>query len=107
MTTRSARLAVGTSTTSAVVTVYTCPTGKTAIVKDVRLYAGASVGRAVVLVQQGSTDVSIIDEALAATGISQRQGFIVLEPGDTIRVYSSTNTFNYWVSGAELAGVAP
>lgn len=107
MATRSVRLCAGTSTTSAVVTVYTCPAGKTALLKDVRVYANGAVGRAVILVQSGSTDVSIVDEALSATQVVSRQGFIVLEPGDTIRVYSSTSTFNFWCSGAELEGVAP
>lgn len=107
MTTRSARLAVGTSTTSAVVAVYTCPAGKTTLVKDVRLYAGTSVGRAVLLARHSGVDVSIVDEAMSAVSVVQKQGFIVLEPGDQLCVYSSTNTFTFWVSGAELAGTAP
>lgn len=107
MTTRTSRLAVGNSTTSAVVVVYTCPAGKTAIVKDVRLYAGSSVGRAVFLARHSGTDVSIIDEPMTASSVTQKQGFIVLEPGDQLAVYSSTNTFAFWASGAELAGVAP
>lgn len=35
------------------------------------------------------------------------QGFVVLEPGDSLYVFSSGGTFAYWVSGAELEGVAP
>lgn len=107
MTTRTSRLAVGISTTGAVVTVYTCPAGKTAIVKDIRLYAGASVSRAVVALGSGVRLPSVLDEAITGPGVAQKQGFMVLEPGDTIRVYSQGNTFEFWISGSELQGVAP
>lgn len=89
-------------------TVYTVPSGKTAIVKDIRMYSEAGCTRAVVFVNRsGPGSVSLVDQALGATSIHSEQGFIVLEPADELRVYSEGGTFVTWVSGAELAGVAP
>lgn len=107
MTTRSARLARGESTTGALVSVYTCPAGKTTIVKDIRIYAGVANSRAVVLVRGGGHAPSIVDQALTAVSVVSKDCWVILEPGDEIVVYSQSGTFVFWISGAELAGVAP
>lgn len=87
---------------------YAAPAGKTAIVKDLRMYSEAGCSRAVVFLNRsGPGSVSIVDQALGALAVHEEQGFLVLEPGDELRVYSEGGTFVTWASGAELAGVAP
>jgi hypothetical protein len=89
------------------VTLYTCPAGRTAILKDVRAWAyGAAVTRALVLVRSGPGDCAIIDEAMATNSTRERQGFIVLEPGHQLLASSTGGPTSIWASGAELDGVA-
>ena len=92
---------------SAIHTVYTCPAGKTAIVKDVRVSsAGSSVSRAVVIALSGGQAISLLDAAVGTTAVLSVLGFIVLEPGDQLQVYSEGTAARVWISGAELDGVA-
>lgn len=109
MSVHSARLAEGTSApASATHTIYTCPSGKTALLKDIRIDPGASTPtRAAVQASWSGGWVSIHDGPLPALGVRSIQGFIVLEPGDQIRLYSEGGTFQCILSGAELEGLAP
>lgn len=109
MTVRTARLADGDSAPAATAhVIYTCPTGKTAIVKDLRLDTGSSSPtRAAVQFSRGSDWISVIDGPRGALATPSVEGFIVLEPGDQIRLYSEGGTFAVIVSGAELQGIAP
>jgi len=87
--------------------VYTCPAGYTAIVKDVRLSSPVgTVTRAVAAVLSGATQVSLLDSPLG-TGETFRLGFTVLEPGDQLVIFAAGSTVAYYISGAELYGVAP
>lgn len=105
---RSARLAFASSGIGGVVIVYTCPAGKTALIKDVRISAlNGAVTRASVFADSGPRRVAIIDEALANLGVLSRQGFMVLEPGDTLGCFATGSDFHIWASGAELEGLAP
>lgn len=107
MTVRTLRLAVGNSGTGSEVTIYTCPSGKTAIIKDVRCSVPAgSNTRAVVAIRSGASQVAFFDVALGVSAID-RQGFVVLEPGDQVRLFATGAAFIAWLSGAELDGVAP
>lgn len=106
MAVRSANLAVGTAPTSTVATAATCPAGETWIIKDVRVYSATGTPRAYVGVARGSLQCSIVDESVPGPGSRGLECWVVLEPGDSIEVYSQTNTSSYWVSGAMLVGVA-
>ena len=76
--------------------------------KDVRIDPGSSSPtRAAVQIGSGARQISIHDGPLSALQYKSLQGFIVLEPGDTVRLYSEGGTFDAWVSGAELDGLAP
>lgn len=108
MSVRTKRLAVGSSTDAVFKTIYTCPAGRTAIVKDARMQAlGAGNTRAIISVRSGSVAVYIFDVALQAGQFQATGLFIVLEPGDDMQVYTTGFNANYRVSGSELAGVAP
>lgn len=88
--------------------VYTCPPGRTAICKDVRIESNGAVGQAyLLLVRSGPIRVSLIGEALTAGQIRAMQPWVVLEPGDQLRVFANTASFSFWISGTELEGVAP
>lgn len=107
MTVRSAVLATGTSVAGAVTPVRVVGSGVTLLLKDSRIYSAAGCARAVLAVKRGSLVVSVIDGAMTSTQTRTQDGFIVLEPGDEIAVYSQSGTFDFWCSGAELSGVSP
>jgi len=48
----------------------------------------------------------IFDEPLAGESDAVRQGFMVLMPGDMVRVFTQDAPATYWLSGAELEGLA-
>lgn len=106
---RSARLGEGNSSPlSSIKTLYTCPAGRTAILKDVRVYVDTPAAtRVAVILVSGPTSVTILDQAVAAQGNVSREGFMVLEPGDRIQVYSTGSVAYVWLSGAVLDGVEP
>lgn len=107
---RSARLAVGLSGAGASQkTVYTCPAGRTAVLKDVRLVGRSDPAQPVTLYMvSGPTLVYLVRASLAANQTAAAQGFVVLEPGDQLNIDTPvTDHAAYWVSGAELDGVAP
>jgi len=93
-------------------TVYTCPTGKTAIVKDVRVTNHGTLSVSVLFeVVRSSTGYRLVNYQGVSSGqaTGSTGAFIVLEPGDSLRFTATGTTPSYscWVSGAELAGVAP
>jgi hypothetical protein len=107
MTVRTAVLAVGVSGNGVFATVYTCPPGRTAILKDIRLTAtGASTTRAIVACNSGPHGTYLIDQPLPANHGVQG-AFIVLEPGDTVSALHVGGPFNVRLHGSELDGVAP
>lgn len=109
MAVRSARLGTGNSNPSGSdKTIYTCPSGVTALVKDIRVnYASGTVSRGYIRLQSGGDSVIVIDRAFAAGDTASVQGFMVLEPGDQVLIFASGGALQVWVSGAELAGLAP
>jgi hypothetical protein len=66
----------------------------------------ASVSRAAVAVRSGLVQTSLIDTNLGLGLAAVSSGFVVLEPGDDIRIYSLGSVISVWVSGAILDGVA-
>jgi hypothetical protein len=55
----------------------------------------------------GAAGISLYDAAIGSHAVIVGQGFVVLEPGDQLRVYSEGGTFLALLSGSELDGVAP
>lgn len=110
MSVRSARLAVGLSGPGASQKViYTCPAGVTALVKDIRVVGRSDPAQTfTVYAVSGPTLVFLMRGSLAGNQVAAVQGFVVLEPGDQLKVDDPvTDHLAYWVSGSELAGVAP
>lgn len=109
MTVRSVRLGEGDSAPAGTPKViYTCPSGVTAVLKDVRLdTAASSPTRAAVQLSSGGSWHSIMDGPRSALATPSVTGFIVLQPGQQVRLYSEGGTFSCVLSGAELDGVAP
>lgn len=110
MSVRSARLAFGVSgTANTNNTIYTCPAGKTAVVKDVRVVGRAAGSTNYLLASSsGPTFTYLVAGALASGAVASTTGFIVLEPGDRLVVNASAvDAIGFHVSGAELDGVAP
>lgn len=107
---RTARLAAGLSGPGASQkTVYTCPGGRTAILKDIRVVGRTDPAQTyTVYLVSGPTLVFLLRGSLAANAPAAAQGFVVMEPGDQLRVDTPvTDHIAYWVSGAELDGLAP
>lgn len=106
---RTKQLAIGDSNPSGTTkTVYTCPAGETAIVKDIRVWGfpGGAITRAQVLISGPTASLSIFDRPLNALETAGVSGFMCLRPGDSVRVLSTGNAIAILVSGAELEGLA-
>lgn len=109
MTVRTKRLFGPTQITNANLTLYTCPAGKTALVKLITCAAeGAANSELRVLINAAATSARVVRKPVTATDSLHLWTFIVLGPGDTLRGNLSTAE-NYVVSGfgAELEGTAP
>ena len=106
---RTARLAAGIAAAGGGEHIaYTCPPGRTAIVKDVRVASPAGANsRAVVFLLSGPARPAIYDQPLGLNQTAVVSGFIVLEPGDQLRLFPFDFELQYWISGAELEGLAP
>jgi len=108
---RTARLAVGqTGTGDTTHTCYTCPAGKTAIVKTVHTSNPTGTGTSAILAaQSGAAFVNLFVGVIASGAVrSLTDPYLVLEPGDSFVINSSiTGGVVYWLSGVELDGVAP
>lgn len=90
-------------------TVYTCPQGKTAIVKDLRSGNDGSVQAFIIWsVLSGPVRTRLILTVANAGDTSFAAGlFVVLEPGDQLQLRIDASNVSYHVSGAELDGLAP
>lgn len=109
MAVRTKQLAEGTFTNSNV-TIYTCPTGETTIVKYVTLFnpsASTATTVRVRLVTAGGARTFIRQEIPIQTAV-RIDSWLVMEPGDTIDALATAAGINveYTLSGAELEGVA-
>lgn len=89
-------------------TVYTCPAGETALLKDITIFNQAAVTNVVALRLNGNTQNQTIEGVTVGGGgsvvLSGR--FIVLHPGDTLRVQATVASINITGYGAELEGIA-
>lgn len=110
MTVRTALLAANSSGPANTVNViYTCPVGKTTIVKDIRLTGNANPSCTYSLIaRSGPRFIYLLKGTIAIDATPSAQGFIVLEPGDTLQVLvSAADGIGFRISGSELEGVAP
>jgi hypothetical protein len=111
VTVRTARLAAGVvGPASTLQTVYTTPTGVTAIVKDVRASRGVSGAVFITIgLLSGPHFIGLINRQIDTTeNLLAIQPWCALEPGDRIAVQSATaGGFTFFISGTELRGVAP
>lgn len=103
---RTKRLAAHVTSSTGAETVYTCPTGFRAVVRDISSanFGGAAVTRLIVaLVPSGGSDVDRIQvQPIAVDEVAHWTGELVLEPGDQLICIASTATCTIVVSGAEL-----
>lgn len=109
MAVRSALIAHGSALVpSAGLTLFTCPEQRTAIVKDVVLTNNAgSTSNLTLQLRSAGVGVGVVREAVPDAGrTTATQRFIVLEPGDELRLLSSVNagTCGWAISGSLLAG---
>lgn len=110
MTVRTKQLASGVLGTSSA-GYYTCPAGKTAIIKQITLNnpAGGAATIATVTVDTVSGQRVIVRESMNAPSVVRiGELFIVLAPGDDILASNSVASgTGLMISGTELDGVAP
>lgn len=110
MAVRTKRLADGVSGPHDVTKrVYTCPAGRTAIVKDMRwsnLFGGAT--QTVWAVESGPRTTNLYFATTTAGGVpASLTCYVVLAPGESLVVNCDvTDGVGYHVSGTELVGVA-
>jgi hypothetical protein len=90
------------------VTVYTCPSGRTAILKDVRVWNNSAASVAYVVATGSGAGLCLLQNATLAAGACFGAGvWTVLEPGHTLQLSASVSgVLSYWLSGTELVGVA-
>ena len=105
---RSKRLFGPTTVGTTGTVVYTCPAGETALLKDLEVGPGGAAGMVVVFyIGALSVDNRVHQVTLASNAWSSERGaFIVLHPGEQLRVASSIGTVSVSGHGAELEGVA-
>lgn len=89
---------------------YICPAGMTTIVKSVIVQshntASSTVACAAISAGADNPNVSLVTGDLAANSSDTWEGWLVLSPGDFVNAYASAGLVDFWVSGAELPGVA-
>lgn len=89
-------------------TIYTCPAGRTAIVKDVAYYTTSTT-----VIRVGVKRAGVVANVWSGKGPTSesslpRAVWVVLEPGDELEVQrvSGTTAYDVVCSGTELDGVA-
>lgn len=90
-------------------TAYTCPAGRTAILKEItlgKLDVGAVTARVWVL--RGANPYLNAVEAFTVTQnqVRRLERWTVLEPGDQLQAITDSGSVYVWLSGTELIGVA-
>lgn len=96
------------SVSTTATTVYTCPTGKTAIVKTLAIGKSAAPAdtMTVTLTRAGNVRTALVAPLGVGAGATTPAPYWVLAPGDGLRLQTATGAMTYWVSGVELIGVA-
>lgn len=104
---RSARLAAG-NAPAGTTTLFTVPAGKTFIVKDIRAANTSGANTNFIITATSGTNFCWLLQGVAAVNqtYSVTPTFLVLEPGDQLLLFTSAQPMQFWISGAELLGVA-
>lgn len=91
-------------------TLYTCPSGKTAIIRSIRIHQPNSSTQTLTLrVRPSGAGSSFVVRTivLAQNASLEEEVWCVLSPGDILAIRSANAfTAGLWVSGAELEGVS-
>lgn len=110
MTTRSKLLAhLEVTVNSVYTTLYTAPSDVVALVKDFRFYVSSGAGAVYCVHEVAGTPITFAKILTPTTDATYfiDEPWVVLEPGDKLRVYQTktgggNSTVDYVVSGAEL-----
>lgn len=104
---RSSVLAALNVAVTSIVTVVTCPAGKTLLVKQVNYQSQAgTAGSFVLRMRRAAVTVPVVNTAsLALNTPQQLTTNIVLEPGDSLELAAGSQPLVIWVSGSVLTGV--
>lgn len=108
MAVRTCVLSQGQTVNGSTIVVYTCPMGRTAILKDLRVtpISGGNT-QCIFSVRSGADGVYLMVGALSAGTYGDNDLWVVLEPGHDIVAFTTGAACNYRLSGTELDGVAP
>ncbi len=108
MSVRSKRLFGPIVVATAATTLYTCPAGETALLKEiVGVNTGALSGTINFSVDTGGGPVHFFTQAAGNSSVFSLVGrFMVFHPGDILSAVCITNTMRVTGFGAELEGVA-
>jgi hypothetical protein len=102
---RNACIAAGSVTAGSLPYVYTVPASSVLLLKAVILdnESGSSSATEVILnSSQFAIAVRLFSQSVAATSQYLWSGWVAMNAGDTIQVYSATEPLDYWLSGAVL-----
>lgn len=106
MATRTKRLAAQFTATTVAANIFTCPIGRTALVRSVWLVnvAGASSQATLELIADGQPAAGLWLRTMASNEAFQISTMFAMNPGDILRGRASTNSIRMWVFGSLLMG---
>lgn len=111
MTVRTTLLASGRRSDATLAVVYTCPDGATAILKNLvafNISSSATLDFLVAMDAGAFNQTPWFEQAIPPRGRVFLEPWQVLLPGMEIAIRGDVDgSINYWLSGAELLGVAP
>lgn len=109
MPTRSTKLASIKPGVATYTTLLTVPDGQTYLVKDVGVANNGGVADTIYVQGLDATGVAgplIWNTSVPANSAIHWQGWVALNPGDKLLVYSLTGNSHFWISGTKLPGIA-
>lgn len=108
MAVRSKRLFGPTTVTTAVTTVFTCPAGYTAVIKNLSLVSAGAIAGDFLLYINGTTAVKLLLKVNVGGGnaVNLAGIFVVLAGGDTLHCTAPAANSTITASGALLFGIA-
>lgn len=108
MTVRSRTLAAS-SVGAAGATLYTVPADRTAILKSIVVGKTGTPAQTVTLtiVRSAVTYGLLVNSLGIGASSAHHTVYVILQPGDQVRGQTDVGTVTLWLSGVELAGVAP
>jgi hypothetical protein len=104
---RSQRLFAHHSTAAGYGTGWTCPDGFVTLAKTCYIHnaaTAAAIVQLVVTTYTGTAVYMLLHETIEADADTKWEGWIALNPGDQINVFTDQIGPTFWLSGAVLAG---